>query len=200
MMKRLPKFKYTDIDMESYLCKTAETCKFLDEGSFGIVFEQDEKTVIKVGAVNADNYISFIKCVGKNTANIHLPKIQDFTIYDPDFCSPFSVPYYSIKMEKLLNIKELVNELMYRYGTECDVVSRMLDQYFEDRGLSGIESLLPGYIEETVPYTPDMLEVRDILLQLYEQGANPDLNDRNIMWRYDSETGHFDAVIIDPVV
>ena len=51
-----------------------------------------------------------------------------------------------------------------------------------------------------MPFTVEMREVRDLLLSLYQTGALADLADRNVMWRYHSVTGEYDAVITDPVV
>jgi hypothetical protein len=193
----------TDLNEKQFIETIDKKYTFLAEGGYAIVYLDDATdTVIKVGSVNRDHYLQFVSRVGINSANVHLPKIYSVKIFDTDPESPDTNPYYMVRMERLTPTYDLNYLLKTRLDIDYGGASEKTDHYFLDRGMPYLaNSFAACNIGETIPWTSDLLEVRDILLELYNTGSISDLHHNNIMWRYDSEQEvNFDAVFTDPVV
>jgi hypothetical protein len=199
----LKTFKYqtTDKDIVAFRKEVAENCKWIDEGGYSDVYSVAKNRVLKIGEVNADHYIQYLSYVGLRSANTHFPKVFSVKLYDPDPNDPFSVPYYAVEMEELITLNNLLYKLSEDHGMGNHAINAAMENYWKSRGLDEfLESLRPPTIDFTVPTTEDMREVKDTLNALYTAGAGCDIESKNVMWRYDAHSGHFDAVFTDPVV
>jgi hypothetical protein len=173
--------------------------KVLGEGGFAIVFELTKSNrVLKIGELNQDAYIEFVRQIGLNTKNKHLPKITKVEVWDSDNDDPYSSPYYTVEMERLLTKDQLVRRLSGRMDMmEC---YNLVDEYYRKLGIEQPQDFSDCNIDLVQPRTEDLKEVKNILKNLYDNGAAADLNDRNIMWRINSRTKEFNMVFTDPVV
>ena len=140
--------------------------------------------VVKIGRVNADNYMNYVRMIGLRTHNPHLPYIYSVQVFDMEPDTENSNPFYVVEMEKLDGVTRESDHSYWR---------KLLD--------AGNPSVLNQYqIEKVEPKTGAMEEVKKILLHLYNcYDARYDVRcydgyTSNVMWRGDT------AVFIDPVV
>lgn len=155
----------------------------IGSGNFGYAFAKGDR-VVKVGHVNADNYLNYVRMVGLRSNNPHLPYIYSVQVYDMDPDTHNSRPFYVVEMEKLSNAPK-----------SSDAYWRKL------LGAPNPTVLNQNTIEYVKPKTGAMKELKKILTHLYNcYSAGYDVGRcfeghvQNILWR--GET----AVFIDPVV
>lgn len=190
------RYQKADLEIAAFRDKIAATHEFVNDGAFADVYSLPKNRVVKIGEVNADHYIQYLTHVGIRSANVHFPKIYKVDLYDTDPESPFSRPYYAVEMEELHTLEELTEKLGIRYYEALNFV----DNYWRARGLDeGLDSLLPQAIDYVVTDDKYMMEVKDVLNKLYNDGAGADVTRwSNVMYRM-REDNTFDAVFTDPV-
>lgn len=192
------RYQKADLEIAAFRDKIAATHEFVNDGAFADVYSLPKNRVVKIGEVNADHYIQYLTHVGIRSANVHFPKVYKVDLYDTDPESPFSRPYYAVEMEKLLTLEDLANNL--RHGDRYLSVLDFINNYWKSRGLDeGLDSLLPQAIDYVVTDDKYMMEVKDVLNKLYNDGAGADVTRwSNVMYRMRKDNT-FDAVFTDPV-
>ena len=181
-----PEVKEANGDIEScYVKVKALGYEYVDSGRHARVFTKGDR-VVKVGLVNADNYLNYVRMVGLRTHNPHLPFIFSVNLYDQHPDSPESAPYYVVEMEKLAE-------------------GRSKPSYWHERlGVGDPSQLNPYVINSVKPKTDAMKDDVRILKNLYTEfnavcdigGADPgdESCTANVMFRGTT------AVFTDPVV
>lgn len=158
--------------------------KKIGKGNFGDAFAKGDR-VVKVGRVNADNYMNYVRMVGLRSSNPHLPHIFSVQVFDMKPDTVNSDPFYVIEMEKLDGVTRESNHEYWRKLLDANNPS-VLNQY---------------QIEKVKAKTGAMKEVKKILTHLYNcYDARYDVRcfdggyTSNVLWRGAT------AVFIDPVV
>lgn len=150
-------------------------------GAFGAVYAApNDDMVVKVGRLNEDGYLTFVRAIGLESANSHFPRIYDVQVFDPDPTNPQSVPYYTVMMERL--------EANPQGGYE------VMDKALEDMGVKDLMDLSYRlqFVDKSKPETAEVVEVLDYLYT--EKNLTADVSWKNVMWRGTT------PVITDPVV
>lgn len=177
-MMKLPdpiKTRLCDYDYSRRLLRNGY--KSLGFGSFGEVFGRENgQDVIKVGCVNSDGYIPFLRYVGMRSSNPHLPYIKKLEIFDTDPASPYSNPYYVVRMERLSGIADLARD--------------SLTASYDEMGITDLNDLAEP--QNLTPKTRAMVYIKRMLIELYEQYAQ-DIKFGNVLFRDRT------LVITDPV-
>ncbi len=201
MMLRL-KARHTKFDdFNKYLryLENREDLEFINNGSFGTVYDiKNRNRVLKVGLVNSDNYINYLRYIGLSTQNPNLPRLESIKLYDSDSLSPMSNFFYEVVMEKLLSSDQAIKKLT-KMGLSRDRAIEKICSYWQDRGVEEYWNFNAWEIQNCFPTDVNLLEIKQILCKMYNRlGADSDLCESNIMWRI--ENGNVDAVFTDPIV
>lgn len=201
-MKNKLKFRTeeTNLSIEQYkrYFSTLKSFRWHAEGGFcDVYYSPKTNRVIKIGKLNEDNYFQYIKRIGLLSPNPHFPTIYSVKVFDHNKNDPYSVPYYVVEMERLHEQYDLIDALRLAGNLE---LTNTVNAYFENLGLTDVYDFDNYRIHMSHPNTKYMKEVQNILLDLYSQGADADLRDRNVMWRIHPVTKHYDAVFTDPIV
>ena len=178
--------------------ETKRNLHFLDEGSFGAVYDLDNKNrVLKIGRVDDDHYMQWVRAVGLNNSNPNLPRIYSAKVFDIARMNPYSEAYYEVIMEKLLSYNEAVDRLIDREQGYVNAEAK-LQSYWTARNIEEYTDFNDCDIEDTNPNCKYLIEVRNMLRKMYAHGFTADVVERNVMWRF--RGSKFDAVFTDPIV
>lgn len=173
---KLPAPIKTDIDCYGQVLRLRQNYKSLGFGAFGEVFEIDEHEVLKIGEVDADGYMQFLRYVGLRSANPHFPYVKKIEILDMDLGDPNSNPYYMVRMERLNSIN---------YVEKYD-----MEHAFDEAGIVDIYDLAEPC--RLTPKTRAMVYVKRTLTELFQEYAQ-DIKWGNVLFRDRT------LVITDPV-
>lgn len=154
----------------------------LGSGNHAVVLRKGDH-VLKIGFVNSDNYIHYVRLVGLRSKNPHFPYITSVELFNNDPSNPLSSPYYVIQMEALDPIP---------YQDDEDNAKRLSDEWkrywTENLGHDNAFILDDHTIEYAKPKTKALVEVRDVLQHLYncyDAGGDiaPSIYSHNVLYR-----------------